>query len=253
MFRRIIPGRPDDRVRRGPGGGACLLPLLGLVFALAGGCGPRRLATPARDAHADALEASVDSLRACGDYAAARGTARRLARHLATAEAPEWRRADAARLGATLERVLALPAAARREMAEADSLTPVINHFLTDDENYVAANDGATRQLILRSRWLGADHPEVATSLDLLGQVAYKAGELEPCQEYLERALALRRTHLGARHPRVAETLHQQGWRLVDAPQQRRPDPYRGCRADRAHEYHRAAATQPKIAIGVEL
>lgn len=205
------PGRPRRWARPGPGGGACLLPLFWLILALVAGCGPARPAAPVRDARADALEARVDSLRARGDFVAARDVAERLRRHLATAQSPEWRRADAARLDATLARVAALPAAARRDVAEADSLTPVITHFLNDDENYVAATNAATRQLILRSRRLGADHPEVAATLDLLGQVAYKAGELEPCQEYLERALALRRGQLGARHPGVAETLHHQG------------------------------------------
>lgn len=48
------------------------------------------------------------------------------------------------------------------------------------------------RQLALRRRFLGADHPHVASSLCLLGELAEKKNQLEEAEKYFSEALAIR-------------------------------------------------------------
>lgn len=55
-----------------------------------------------------------------------------------------------------------------------------------DTEPYVK------RQLALRRKYLGADHPHVASSLCLLGELAEKKNQLEEAEKYFSEALAIR-------------------------------------------------------------
>ncbi|MGD9681858.1 MAG: tetratricopeptide repeat protein [Candidatus Obscuribacterales bacterium] len=48
------------------------------------------------------------------------------------------------------------------------------------------------RQLALRKKFLGEDHPHVASSLCLLGELAEKKNQLEEAEKYYSEALAIR-------------------------------------------------------------
>lgn len=183
-----------------------LLGLVGWAGLVVSCAGP----TPPADRVISARCRVIDSLRTRGRYDAALERAQELERVTARAGTRPWQAQDARRLTRTLARIVALPPAAQREMACADSLTPVILALLDEGDDFITATDDAARQLELRSRTLGPDHPEVAASLDLLGQVSRSAREYGSAREYLERALALRRAVLGPRHPKVGETLEHQ-------------------------------------------
>src|SRR5512140_273407 len=189
----------------------CGLTSAGVAFAAAlilfGSCSPRGSGkVDFRDSCT-----RIDSLRVTGRYEEALEAAVRLDSFMSQGHGRAWQREDAHRLAGTLRRIASLPAAGRRDMAEADSLTPVIERLITVDEDYVAAMNTAARQLELRSRRLGPADPDVAASLHLLGRIANQSGEGQRCEEYLQKALAIRRAQFGPRHPLVAETLREWG------------------------------------------
>ncbi len=62
--------------------------------------------------------------------------------------------------------------------------------------------------LTLREAAHGPDHPEVAASLDSLGQLHFGTGEFARAAAEHRRALAIRERHLGADHPQTADSLH---------------------------------------------
>lgn len=158
-------------------------------------------------AGADPSITPITDLRAAGRYAQALALARRQqADLLAEGQAPAWQLADATRLVATLELAEALPDSARREMAAADSLESVIES-LRSDGIYRQAKDLAARQLEVRRRHLGEDHPDVAASLSALVVITLALGDVPLAHRYATEALDLRRRALGEKHPRVAESL----------------------------------------------
>ncbi len=68
-----------------------------------------------------------------------------------------------------------------------------------------------TRALALRERALGADHPEVGSTLLRLAAVRAEMGELAVAKGLAEQAVALYRAGYGDHHPRVAVGLMQLG------------------------------------------
>jgi tetratricopeptide (TPR) repeat protein len=72
------------------------------------------------------------------------------------------------------------------------------------------------RALAIRKAALGADHPEVATSLDGLGFTLRELWQLNQAVAHFERALAIRKAALGADHPEVATSLDGLGFTLRD-------------------------------------
>jgi CHAT domain-containing protein/Tfp pilus assembly protein PilF len=65
----------------------------------------------------------------------------------------------------------------------------------------------AREAVTLRETALGADHPEVADALDLLGRLLERSGDYPAAQASLERALRLKEAALGGKHADVADTL----------------------------------------------
>ncbi len=179
-----------------------------LATALLAACSPRQ---HSREDEILRLFSDIDSLRTHGRYDAAVGVAHRLESLASGPGTRTWEAEDARRLQATLAKITTLSPAGRRDVALADSLTPVIERLMRVDEDHVAALSNASHQLELRSRRLGPTHPDVGASLDVMGQIANQAGEIERCEEYLQAALAIRRAQLGPRHPLVGETLLQWG------------------------------------------
>ena len=75
-------------------------------------------------------------------------------------------------------------------------------------EQYTEAVPLAERALQLREAVLGGAHPEVASCLNLLGDVHRLRGDHARAGPLLQRALAIRETALGKEHPDVATSLH---------------------------------------------
>ena len=67
------------------------------------------------------------------------------------------------------------------------------------------------RVLDARRRSLGADHPDVGTSLNNLAVVSYLAGEFADSERSLLEALAIWRQALGNEHPEVATAIYNLG------------------------------------------
>ena len=65
----------------------------------------------------------------------------------------------------------------------------------------------ARRSLALRRRSLGEDHPEIAASLNSLGNIARRRGRYREAEALHRQALDLKVRHLGPEHPEVAGTL----------------------------------------------
>jgi hypothetical protein len=60
------------------------------------------------------------------------------------------------------------------------------------------------RSLEIREKTLGAEHPDVATSLEALGWLYSKQGKAAQAEPLLKRATAIYEKDLGADHPHVA-------------------------------------------------
>jgi serine/threonine-protein kinase len=71
------------------------------------------------------------------------------------------------------------------------------------------------QSLALRRRIHGAEHPEVAESLEALGVLAQARGELDQAEALHRQALAMRRKLLGPDDPATAESLNSLGAALL--------------------------------------
>jgi tetratricopeptide (TPR) repeat protein len=63
------------------------------------------------------------------------------------------------------------------------------------------------RALAIRERSLGAEHPDVAASLDSLAEIQRDKGRFDEAEQLYKRALAIRENKLGPAHPEVARSL----------------------------------------------
>jgi tetratricopeptide (TPR) repeat protein len=78
--------------------------------------------------------------------------------------------------------------------------------------NYEQAELHFRRALQISEKALGADHPDVAMSLNNLGNTLYQQGDYEQAELHHQRALQTRERVLGADHPDLARSL----WGLAD-------------------------------------
>jgi tetratricopeptide (TPR) repeat protein len=74
----------------------------------------------------------------------------------------------------------------------------------------------ANEALAIRRRVLGPEHPDVAQSLDLLGQIAWERTTYDVAERHHREALALRRRVLDPSHPDLAESLNNLALVLQD-------------------------------------
>ncbi len=81
---------------------------------------------------------------------------------------------------------------------------------LKDAGKYSEALPRAEHALAIREAVLGGTHPDVASSLDMVGALYWRQGGdyLTRAEPLLQRALAIREATLGKNHPDVAQTLH---------------------------------------------
>jgi tetratricopeptide (TPR) repeat protein len=73
---------------------------------------------------------------------------------------------------------------------------------------YAEAQPLVERALAIQEKALGPDHPDIATSLNNLGELHYKQGRYVEAQPLYERALAIQEKALGPGHPNVAVSLN---------------------------------------------
>lgn len=80
--------------------------------------------------------------------------------------------------------------------------------YLLERAEYELAEHLGKRAVAIRETALGADHPDVATSLNELAIVYYRQGRYEEAVQVQKRALAIREKAFGGDHPDVARSLH---------------------------------------------
>jgi CHAT domain-containing protein/lipopolysaccharide biosynthesis regulator YciM len=66
----------------------------------------------------------------------------------------------------------------------------------------------AESALAIREKVLAPNHPDVATSLYLVGRLYYEKGDYTKAESFLQRSLTIGEKALGPEHPEVAETLN---------------------------------------------
>ncbi len=130
-------------------------------------------------------------------------------------KAKAWEIADAERLVSTLEYVENLREQARQELALADSLTDVFNRYYRMGQ-YAEGADAVGRQLEIRRRLLGDEHPDIANSLNDLGLVLQAQGDYAGAEGPFHEAFAMWKKLLGDEHPDVAISLNNLACLLMD-------------------------------------
>lgn len=139
----------------------------------------------------DRLEEAVVRLRAVSERRSGSGSA---------AWIPTWARGRAT----AIERMLALPTAARAELAAV--ARPVPASVPEDPDGWEWLRPALERQLEVRRRLLGSDAPEVAETMTALARVERRKGEPERALELNLEALRIRRRAFGAVSPEIAHS-----------------------------------------------
>jgi CHAT domain-containing protein/Tfp pilus assembly protein PilF len=165
---------------------------------------------------ADSLGAAVDSLRMQAKYGEAVVLARqRLAVLKSETAVKPYQLADGERLIRDLQFAAALPESSKRELAEADRLTEEIESAFARG-NHADGESYARRQLEIRRRLLGAEHPAVSASLNDLAVLLADRADYAGAEPLYRESLAMRRKLLGDDHPTVAESLNNLAMLLRD-------------------------------------
>jgi CHAT domain-containing protein/Tfp pilus assembly protein PilF len=95
-----------------------------------------------------------------------------------------------------------------RRLAEAQAAFDEATR-LKDAGEYSEAIARARHALAQREAVLGGTHPDVASCLDLMGELHQRQSELAAAEPLYQRALAIREKALGHNHPDVAKTLNK--------------------------------------------
>ncbi|MDC0711641.1 CHAT domain-containing protein [Stigmatella sp. ncwal1] len=110
---------------------------------------------------------------------------------------------------------------------------------LNDAGKYSEALVRAEHALALREAVRGSTHPDVATCLNLMGELHRRQGDLTQAEPLHQRALAIREAALGKNHPDVAQSLNSLALLYLDQGVYDRAEPL----------YQRALAIQ-EAALG---
>ena len=157
---------------------------------------------------ASVLESRIDSLRMEAKYAEALEVAKELfALKRSDKEAKEYEIGDVERLVQTLEYIAGLSEIEQQELAETDRLTSAYTEHY-ENGNYTEAAALAQKQLEIRRKLLGDEHPDVASSLNNLASFLNAKGDYAGAEPFYREALAMRRKLLGDEHPDVAGSLN---------------------------------------------
>ena len=90
-------------------------------------------------------------------------------------------------------------------------LCNALAHHLWIIGDYPAARQYSERELAIREKALGSEHPDTAQSLNNLGVLLRRLGDLAAARPYCERALAIREKTLGPEHLNTAQSLNNLG------------------------------------------
>lgn len=172
---------------------------LGMVMLLIVGLG----SSPAMGQPQVLMEAigQVGELRASGRFLEARATLESIAGAPDVFQsAPPYLVGEYGRTAATLDSILAMTAAAQRDIGTADSLTAVV-FGLYDERRFEEGAALARRQLEIRERLLGADHVETWESRNQLAMMLEETDQVVESLELLEGVVAANRRLLEPDHP----------------------------------------------------
>ena len=109
---------------------------------------------------------------------------------------------------ASITLVLAVnPASGQQWLDEAKALNQRMLQ-LYQAGKYAEAIPLAQKELVIWEKALGRSHPQVATSLNNLGQLYYQTGAYAKAEPLYQLSLAIRKRALGPDHPQVAASLN---------------------------------------------
>jgi CHAT domain-containing protein/tetratricopeptide (TPR) repeat protein len=160
---------------------------------------------------AEVLGTEIDSLCVLGRYSEALERTRELLTlRQGEPKTKSYELVDAQWLLRTMELAVTLPDSVRAELAWADS-AGLRGDDLWRRGLYSEGISACQRQLEVRRRILGEEHPDVATSLVNLGDMLWAKGDTAGVEPLLREALAMDRKLLGEEHPDVASSLESLG------------------------------------------
>ena len=101
------------------------------------------------------------------------------------------------------------PPPSAQQSAELEEVTRLVQQIiqLKNEGKYNQAIPLAERLLAITEKVLGKEHPDVATSLNILAQLYYAQGSYEKAEPLYVRSLAIFEKVLGKEHPDVATSL----------------------------------------------
>lgn len=182
--------------------------LLSVGFSVAVAPAAPSLASARADRTAS-IQKEIDRARAAGDWRRALRRARALLEAQRTDPRTKPYAVRAAEVqAATLEGVQRLPEMQRWELAESYRIDPAIRRAL-DENRGAAAESLARRQRDIRTRVLGAEHPETAEAIARLAHTLLDRREL--AEPLLLDAMRIDSTVLGTRSPAFARRVLERG------------------------------------------
>jgi CHAT domain-containing protein/tetratricopeptide (TPR) repeat protein len=192
---------------------------LGLRFILLSACGiftPNSPLAADSEVPPDSLQARIQRACAAGDYDTALGLARALLSWLESeSNTPAYDLRDAQLRAQTLERVRALPASDRNDLARADRMDFEMAEAYGRGE-YAEAQRIVREQLAIRKRLLGDRHADVGVSWNNLSTALYATGRYAEAEADCRNAVAIFRELYGEESPNVAVGLSSLGMMLKD-------------------------------------
>ena len=105
---------------------------------------------------------------------------------------------------------------------ERDTATTLhdLAHLYEEQGYYEQAEAYHQRELSIREKTLGLEHPATAQSLFCMANLSKKQGQYEQAETFLQRALAIREKALSPEHPDIIKTLKSYAslLRVMDRP-----------------------------------
>jgi tetratricopeptide (TPR) repeat protein len=99
----------------------------------------------------------------------------------------------------------------RAEAQVAELLHRLVEYRVGALATYAQARLLAERALAIREKVLGPEHPDTACSLNNLGFLIERQGQLVEARQLYERGLAINEKVLGPEHPRTGDNIHNLG------------------------------------------
>ena len=154
----------------------------------------------------EALRQEIGRLCDAGEFARAVDPAGRVLTITETALGPgDWRTADARRAIGTLRQIAGLPIEGQKAMAAVGvQLRRILE--MSDKADFTGPEGIARELFATRERWLGAEHPDTASSCQYLASILYARGKYADARDLHQKSLAIRLKALGPDHPETAQS-----------------------------------------------